>query len=155
MWHIKWKLLENSIQICQLNDHLTPYLTVSSWKWPKNCIFNCFIDVISQNWMTYKAEFWHGQWFWAILSKIAGGRLGWGQTSNPKYLKKFASWIPPWTPRRKGDLVRVAPDTDLAGYPANLFAGYPAINPLKKISIHPSKCRHLTIKVSIFKQMGV
>ena len=39
MWYIKWKLLENSIQICQLNVHLTPYLTVSSQKWPKNCYF--------------------------------------------------------------------------------------------------------------------
>ena len=24
------------------------------------------------------------------------------------------------------DIFRVAPDTDLAGYPANIFAGYPA-----------------------------
>ena len=39
MWYIKWKLLENSIQICQLNVHLTPYLTVSSRKWPKNSYF--------------------------------------------------------------------------------------------------------------------
>ena len=39
MWHIIWKLLENSIQICQLNVHLTPYLTVSSRKLPKNLLF--------------------------------------------------------------------------------------------------------------------
>ena len=45
MWHSKWKLLKNSIQVCRLSDHLTSYLTVGSWKCPENCIFvYCFIE---------------------------------------------------------------------------------------------------------------
>ena len=40
MWHINRKPMKSSIQICQLNAHLT----VSSWKWQENRFFNCFIE---------------------------------------------------------------------------------------------------------------
>ena len=39
MWHINRKPMKSSIQICQLNAHLTTHLTVSSWKWPENRFF--------------------------------------------------------------------------------------------------------------------
>ena len=45
MWHINRKPMKSSIQICQLNAHLTTHLTVSSWKWPENRFFyNCFFS---------------------------------------------------------------------------------------------------------------
>ena len=57
MWHINRKPIKSSIQICQLNAHLTTHLTVSSWKWPENDLkIVFFITVFFQGSMSTPNE---------------------------------------------------------------------------------------------------
>ena len=74
MWYIKWKVIKNPIQKCQYYVHMTHYLTVSSWKWPKNGFY-------------WRISGWEGHVHteWAMKRKIGMDNAFCLYFHNPKY----------------------------------------------------------------------
>ena len=83
MWYIKWKPMKNPIQNCQYNIHMTPYLTVSSWKWPKNGFY-------------WQIPWWEGHVHteWAVKLKIGMDNALCLYFQNQKYFLRWGT-LPP------------------------------------------------------------